>query len=439
MAQKNFFENGWQDLKPTVHARRLHLLQNDFMSDFTFVSDDVKFPVHKFILASTSSVFYPMFYGPMAEQKHELDLSIFGDADCISEFLRCIYTDEVSLNWKNVFPLLNLAKCYLIVSLEKRCARFIEESVTKDNVLIALQQSLVFDAKAAVMSCLEIISRMASEVAKQESFLTLNLAAIKAILELDTIKIEEIDLFFAVDRWCESQLIKEGKETSPEMKREILGDAVFLIRFPTMSLTDFAKHCSKSGMLTAEQVADIVHYLSLGEEELQKSVNVSIDFCTKPRNYTGKEILADRIPVSAPILCWRYIGKPDEIAFILNKRAFLTGLTLFGDPNLHRIVEMKIVTHRWTFKPGYIFEVRNSGPLSDTYRVDFEKPVEILADERVIVSLVIAGPDSKAFNGGARELFETDGFQCRFSSASLASVGTTISRGQFPALIFEVP
>eukprot|EP00112_Aurelia_sp_Birch-Aquarium-sp1_P001346 Seg11421.1 transcript_id=Seg11421.1/GoldUCD/mRNA.D3Y31 product="BTB/POZ domain-containing protein 2" protein_id=Seg11421.1/GoldUCD/D3Y31 len=439
MAQKSCYENGWQDLKPTVHARRSHLLQNNFMSDFTFVSDDVKFPVHKFVLASASSVFYPMFYGPMAEQKQELDLSFFGNAECISEFLKFVYTDEISLNWNNVFPLLNLAKCYLISSLENICSVFIEESVTKENVLLALQQSRLFGAKAAVSRCLDIISRKASEIMEQESFLALNLAGIKAILELDTVKIKEVDLFLAVDRWCENQLINNGKKVSPELKRELLGDAVFLIRFPTMSLTDFAKHCSQSGMLTPAQVADIVHYLSLGEEELQKSVRVSIDFCTKPRNNTGKEILADRIRYSPPISCWRYLGKPDELAFTVNKRAFFTGITLFGDPNVHRIVEMKIVTNGWTFKPKYTFEGRNSGPLSGTYRVDFEKPIEVLGNQRVIVSLVIAGPDSIGFNCDAKKMFETDGFQCRFSSAKIMSVGTTVSRGQFPALIFEVP
>eukprot|EP00112_Aurelia_sp_Birch-Aquarium-sp1_P025687 Seg8680.1 transcript_id=Seg8680.1/GoldUCD/mRNA.D3Y31 product="BTB/POZ domain-containing protein 2" protein_id=Seg8680.1/GoldUCD/D3Y31 len=295
MAQRSSSENGWQDAKPNVHARISHLLQNDFMSDFKFVSEGVKFPVHKFILASTSSVFYTMFYGVMPEKKQELDLRSFGNADCISEFLKFIYKDKVSLNWNNVFNLLNLAKCYLISSLQTRCTEFIEESVTTDNVLIALQQSLLFDANAAIKKCLKIITENAPQIVKQDSFLALNLASLKAILQLDTLEINEIDLFLAVNRWCESQLIKEGKEASPELKRKVLGDAVYLIRFPCMELKDFGEHCSKSGILTMDQVADILYYISLDGKDLQETLVDKIGFCTKPRKKRREEIIADLI------------------------------------------------------------------------------------------------------------------------------------------------
>eukprot|EP00112_Aurelia_sp_Birch-Aquarium-sp1_P025689 Seg8680.3 transcript_id=Seg8680.3/GoldUCD/mRNA.D3Y31 product="BTB/POZ domain-containing protein 2" protein_id=Seg8680.3/GoldUCD/D3Y31 len=440
MAQTSSSQNGWQDAKPNVHARISHLLQNDFMSDFTFVSEDVKFPVHKFILASTSSVFYAMFYGPMAEQKQELDLSSFGNAECITQFLKLIYTDEVSLNWKTVFQLLNLAKCYLISSLQKRCTEFIEKSVTKDNALIALQQSLLFDANDAIKKCLEIISENAPQIVEQDSFLALNLASLKAILQLDTLEINEIDLFLAVNSWCESQLIKEGKEVSTELKRKVFGDAVYLIRFPCMELKDFGEYCSKSGLLTLEQVADIIHFISVHGKDLQETLMDKIGFCTKPRKKRREEIIADRILHNKNIWGhWGYLDKkPDSIDFTINKKAYLTGISLFGNPRSNIISQMTITTNARTLKPFYTFGERNSGPVSESFRVSFEKPIEILANQKVNVCVVISGPNSRSIYDNAKEIFKIDGFQCRFSTASNSSHRTDVESGQFPALIFEI-
>ena len=439
MASKISSENGWQDLKPNVHARISHLFQNDFMSDFTFVSDDVKFPVHKFVLASTSSVFYPMFYGPMAEQKQELDLSSFGNAECISQFLKFVYTDEVSLNWRNVFQLLNLAKCYFISSLQKKCTEFIEESVTTDNVLIALQQSMLFDANDAVNKCLDIITEHTSQLVKQDSFLSLNLASLKAILEINTLEIEEIDLFLAVNRWCESQLMKEGKEVSPEVKRKVLGDAVYLIRFPVMELKSFGEYCSKSGILTQEQVVDMIYYISLDGKDLQKTLMDTIGFCTKPRIIRKKIVAYRFLPGNFLDAAWEYNGKvPDAIDFTINKTAYLTGISLFGDATSNMISEMEITTHAGTFKPNHTFGGPNSGPVPGSFQVSFEQPIRILADERANVCVLITGPNSLYINYDAKRSFKIDGFQCQFSTALNSKNGTTVEAGQFPAFTFRV-
>ena len=454
MAQKISSENGWQDSKPDVHARISHLWQNDFMSDFMFVSEGVKFPVHKFVLASTSSVFYLMFYGPMAEQKHELDVSSFGNAKCISQLLKFVYTDEVSLNWRNVFKLLNLAKCYMISSLQKKCTEFIEESVTKDNVLVALQLSLVFEVNSAIKKCLEIIAENAPQIVNQELFLSVNLASLKAILELDTLEIKEIDLFLAVNRWCENQLIKEGKEVTPKLKRKVLGDVVYLIRFPVMEWKDFGEHCSKSGILTQEQVIDILHCISLDGKDLQETLVSEMGFCSKSRkgqkqrkkehpkkrqSQRKQEIVADHTSPSQNG-CWRYDNgvTPDVIDFKINKKALLTGISIYGDPKYNQISEMKIRTQAGTFSPAYTSGEKILGPVPNSFRVSFNRPFEILPNEMVNVRVLVSGPGTK-FCMRTKEVFTIDGFKCQLFKTSKLTRKPHVTQGeQIPALIFEV-
>eukprot|EP00112_Aurelia_sp_Birch-Aquarium-sp1_P016838 Seg385.9 transcript_id=Seg385.9/GoldUCD/mRNA.D3Y31 product="BTB/POZ domain-containing protein 3" protein_id=Seg385.9/GoldUCD/D3Y31 len=459
MAHKRSSGNGWQESKLTVKARISYLLQNDFMSDFTFVSDGVKFPVHKFILASTSSVFYPMLFGAMAEQQ-ELDLGSYGNADCISEFLKFIYTDQVSLNWQNVFQILNLAKCYLIPSLAEICSKYMEESISEHNVLNVLQQCLLFEETTVIQQCFAIISENAAEILKEQSFLSINLPSITAILKLDTLNIKEIDLFLAVDKWCSSQLIKEGKVVCGESKREVLGDAVYMVRFPTMSLKEFGKHCPLSGLLTPEETHNLIYVLSEDSKNLQKNFIDRIAFSTKPRNkpstrsrvsvhskpkskarFLSKEVLANRIPSNPKYQNWNYghRNRKDAIGFTVNELAVLKGISLFGDPKSNRISELTITTNDGILEPTFTSGKPNSGPVSESFQVSFEQPIEIIPKQRNYISVQISGQASKGFFACAKEVYETDGFVCRFFDPSdFALLETSLASGQFPELVFEV-
>lgn len=77
----------WQAYKTTVRERNAAMCNNELMADVTFVVNvnvnmngegagvggpTVKFPAHKYVLATGSSVFFAMFYGPLAESGEEV-------------------------------------------------------------------------------------------------------------------------------------------------------------------------------------------------------------------------------------------------------------------------------------------------------------------------------------------------------------------------------
>ena len=431
-------KNGWQDSVATLEEKMSHLLCNQFMSDFTFICDDTRFPVHKFVLASSSSVFYSMFFGAFAETKQEIDLSDFGNDECILEFLKFLYTYDGFLDWNNVFQILNLAKCYMIESLQKKCTTFIEESVTMDTALHALQHCLLFDEKSAVDKCLKLISKNAGQIVKMDAFLDLSLNSLKEILKLDKLMVKEIDLFLAVDKWCKQRLKQEGTQVSVQAQQEMLGDAIYLIRFPTMSLQDFGKHCSMSGLLTSEQVVHVLHYLSLDCKDVQETFLKKIPFSNILR-YQRREISACRMRPSCVRCTWSYAGSPDTLAFSINQQALFKGFSLFGDPTQNRVLDVTISTNFISLKPIFTLGCSNSGVVSSTFRVTFEQPVEVLPGQRIILSAKISGLSSTAMKDGAVREFEFEGFVCQFMSSSLCGTnGTNVSNGQFPELLFDV-
>ena len=63
----------------TIRERLKMMVNNDVMSDVTFVTEDamgdvVVIKAHKFVLAVSSPVFYAMFYGRLSERKDKIEL-----------------------------------------------------------------------------------------------------------------------------------------------------------------------------------------------------------------------------------------------------------------------------------------------------------------------------------------------------------------------------
>ena len=64
----------WQALPSNWKGRMTYLFCNDVMSDITFKVQGERFKAHKLLMASASSVFYAMFYGPVAERSSEIEI-----------------------------------------------------------------------------------------------------------------------------------------------------------------------------------------------------------------------------------------------------------------------------------------------------------------------------------------------------------------------------
>ena len=85
----------WQAMRGTVAQRNKYMFNNPLLSDikFVFPNNGKIIPAHKYVLAISSSVFFAMFYGDLAETRDTIDI-IDCDPDTFLSFLRYIYCDE---------------------------------------------------------------------------------------------------------------------------------------------------------------------------------------------------------------------------------------------------------------------------------------------------------------------------------------------------------
>ena len=255
--------SNWQTSKENVPHRIAFMFNNTLLSDVHFVVTDsqddlnnnnrrVRVPAHKFVLAISSPVFEAMFYGKMAEKGEEVELPDT-DSNSLLEFLRFVYCDEVNLTSSNVLDVLYLAQKYIVPSLTAKCGSFLETQTNESNVFRILEEAKKFDEPKLEKQCWSFIDVNTSACVKSEALLTSSYDTLVSLLNRESLCVRELCLFAAVMRWAQAKCEGKGLEPTGSAMREILGNAVKLIRFPAMLLPEFEQHVVPTGILSAKE------------------------------------------------------------------------------------------------------------------------------------------------------------------------------------------
>ncbi|KAK6010472.1 BTB/POZ domain protein, partial [Ostertagia ostertagi] len=239
---------GWQGAKTTLKERISYMYCKDVLADvyFTVGKDDMRqrIPAHKFVLSIGSVVFDAMFNGGLTPQNSRDPLEIeLPDVEvpAFRALLRFLYSDEVEIGPESVMTTLYTAKKYAVPAMETACVEFLKQSLGADNAFMLLTQARLFDEPQLAKLCLEIIDKNTAEALNGEGFTDIDLEALCLVLARDTLRVKEAQLFQAVVRWSTEECARRGLEPTTENRRAVLGRAVQLIRFPLMTVEEFAQ------------------------------------------------------------------------------------------------------------------------------------------------------------------------------------------------------
>lgn len=297
-----------------MKERLCFILGSEFLSDVCFIvgreSQLQRIPAHKFILSIGSAVFDAMFNGPMAiKSSAEIELPDVEPAAFMC-MLRFLYTDEVRLGPDMVMQCLYTAKKYAVVALEKACVDYLKRNLCSDNAFTLLTQARLFDEPQLMSMCLETIDKMTSESLAAEGFTDIDLDTLCSVLERDTLGIRECKLFNAVCRWAEAECSRRHLELTSDNKRLVLGGrALNLIRFPLMTIGEFAAGPAQSGLLTDREAVDMFLFFTVTPRHEVKFSHV-LRCCL-----TGKEQAISRF--SHIQSRWGYNGTSDRIRYVI--------------------------------------------------------------------------------------------------------------------------
>lgn len=312
--------HNWQSNKHSIKSRLSYLLNTGVLSDVAFVvggnsllmstsstgsATTERFVAHKFVLSMSSAVFDAMFNGQMAEKGDGAIEIPDVEPSAFKALLKFLYTDEISVESDNVMSMLYTAKKYAIPALEQECVEYLKDNITTDNVFLLLTQARLFDEPALARLCFETVDKNTAEALSTDGFLELDQELLCLFLKRDTLGIREGTLFSAVIKWAEHHCVKLNLDIKPENMRSVLGDAIRLIRYPLMTVEEFALQVAQSKLLTDSELVELFLYFAINPKPASL-------FSDQPRScLTGTEQVVSRF-------CqvdhrWGYSGSSDKI------------------------------------------------------------------------------------------------------------------------------
>ncbi|EDO44088.1 predicted protein [Nematostella vectensis] len=393
--------NAWQPAFKTIKERGKHMWKNPVLSDVEFVvctsaGEKISIPAHRYVLSVSSPVFEAMFHGAMAESSREISLPDCY-AEALSEMLRYAYYDEVKLTGSNAMAVMYLAEKYNFPGLKEKCSHYLQENLEPKDVLFVLPEAMKIQDENLQSHCWELIGEKTEEVVTSDAFLSVTRELLCYILDRDKLRIKEIELFKAVDRWAEHQTSSQGLGTDGESKRRVLGEeAIRRIRFPVISQEQFAKLVLPKDILIKEEIIDIFAHYALPKVSDLFSSKARVTSLSSVTRFMSKEDCG-----------WSYSGGEDSLCIKVSNQVRLVAVSLFGSEGNTYTVELAVEKEgqqvyqqeKRTFSSSELMNPTN-GSYYNGFVVSFDHPVTILPNTKYCLRAWINGPNSYYGNNG---------------------------------------
>jgi len=432
-------KENWQTKQSTIIERIAFIFNSQLLSDVKFVvpvstdeSESKVIPAHKFVLAVSSPVFCAMFYGQMAETTDSVELPDC-DYEGLLELFRFMYTDEVTLSGSNVMQVLYLANKYMVPSLAEKCTEYLRDKLKASNVFCILPHAQKFENKDLEDRCWEVIDKQTEEAVTSDEFVTVERYVVESVVMREKLNVKEVELFKAVDRWATKESERQGLTPEGDMKRRILGEEIVkAIRFPLMSLKEFASVVIDSHILTFKEAGDMMKYYG-------DVLTPPLTFVQEPRIGCARYRCHRFGTICPPGIGWNYRDSSrDSVQFSVSTPVVLCGVQLCGSKSGEYTVVTKV---KDSADDSSI--VKQSGSYvsenNDYYGFDvkFDRPVNLQKNKNYKLVSLIKGPKSWYGENG-RAIVECVGVRFTFTSSDASSNQTSETRGQFPAFIFAM-
>ncbi|EJW74849.1 BTB/POZ domain-containing protein 6-A, partial [Wuchereria bancrofti] len=250
--RRNSNENGF---KPTLRERNALMYLNEWLADVHFIvgidENTERFPAHSYILAIASAPFNAMFNGGF-EKHNEIRLPDI-EPVAFKILLKYLYCDSIELDSSNALSTLYAAKKYMITHLVHAVIDFLNFNLKAENVCLLLSQSQLFQDEQELMDrCWKLVEVDAERVLMSDAFCDIDFTLFEEILSRDTLLTKEKLVYDAALKWAEAECGRRNLPVSQVNVRNVLGNALYHIRFPAMTIYEFANGPAKMGLLTCQ-------------------------------------------------------------------------------------------------------------------------------------------------------------------------------------------
>jgi len=312
---------------------------------------------------------------------------------------------------------------------------FLDDELSADNACLILKQSIHFDEMDLVEKCLMFIDECAEEVFGSEDFFSLDQRTLNLLLARDTLKIEEKDVFSAVNQWSEDQCRKGEMSIDPANKRKVLGEALYLIRMSLMTPEEFTSGPIGSKLVNSEEAHDV--YANFFRED--KSETLFAEGKRAEVNTTCMRFLGSTLASNSGH-GWRCgEGQPDDSLWVeCDNFIRVKGIAVYGPKVKGEVFQLYYELSSNMFVSG---TCRHTSHGNDTvYNCMFDSEALIEAGERFCITVTFDQDHLiHTYHGAdAKQTVVHNGATFVFSTHEGLNNNTTRTGGQIPGIIFEV-
>lgn len=344
----------------TISSAIPNLYLSKKLADFHFIckSHDgqvKRIPAHKFLLVVLSEVFRAMFNGSWIEQD-EVEI-VDASAEAFEEFLQFFYRKKATLTMENVAEVMNLGKKYDITECFNICAEYLKRNITLDNICWSYNLAIHLEHEKLRQLCEIIIGPNAEAVLSSDSFLECNPKTVERILQMDSLKCSEAEIFKSLLEWIKAQ------SQQNDLTREIVvvkyGDLLHRIRFGLMTSAEFVSLDPHSIFSYKEYVE--IHKMITSAKYQPKIFNDNRQKRDKRlKRESNETIICNRFKRNCVSNPPYYMQNIESTKFSVNEHVWLTALGLdtiweYRDGEFYRFEDVKILPSEIT-----IIETNNS-------------------------------------------------------------------------------
>lgn len=277
----------WQTGKNVLGCNE-YMFVNQLYCDVNFKvgTAGVNVKAHKYVLASRSSVFAAMLYGSLLEVSDAIAVPDI-EPEVFGVLLKFMYFEAKIINENNVIGALYAAEKYGVSDLVDICRSYLESNIGESTVCVIMENARIFNMADLLSKCINFIFHCecaSKRIFSSPGFLDLSRKCLKALVESDDLILDETFIYRSLIRWARYNCEKEQKDNADlKQLREIMGDLIYDIRFPTMSLEKFWKDIVPDGVLLSEEK------IQISEQIIGRCVQNPV-FNTSYRNYSKRKI-----------------------------------------------------------------------------------------------------------------------------------------------------
>ncbi|VDN19659.1 unnamed protein product [Gongylonema pulchrum] len=264
--------------KATLRERNGSMYLNEWLADVHFVVGDVgifdsseRIPAHSYILSIASEPFSAMFNGGF-DRKNEIEIPDVEPA-AFKILLKYLYSDDIELDATSALSTLYVAKKYMITYLAQAAIDFLDCNLKADNVCSLLAHSRLFDEEF-LNRCWKLVDADAERVLSSDSFCDIDFSLLDQIISRKTLVVREKIVYEAAIKWAKAECGRRELPDLPQNLRDVLGNALYHIRFRAMTINEFANGPAKAGLLTCQETNDVfIHFAAEEKPSLPFPVN----------------------------------------------------------------------------------------------------------------------------------------------------------------------